>query len=158
MPLGSGSKVVVLRVVRQVVSVPFRLPVFPLLWFLSMAREIPCCPLMRFLPYLLYRAQVRYEHDPRVPNHQRLSEPPTAHGGPLSADAVPDDTGTLPSFLNRISGADHRDSLSRLSTSIRVTAPLSVQARLNSLTSNSPSRASRPFPYAVKLRSTHPRE
>ena len=73
--------------------------------------------------------------------------PSAALNGSLSADSaevLPDDMETLPSFPRGILGADRRDSFSRLSTSIWITAPLDVQARLNSLTSNSPSRANRP--------------
>ena len=112
------------------------------------------------LPYLLYRAQVRYEHDLRGLQVIKGSlSPHPAHDGPLSPEAVPDDTGTLPSFPRRIPGGGRRDSLSRLTTSIRLTAPLGVRARLNSLTSNSPSRVNRPSSSSVlTLRGGHRRE
>ena len=79
------------------------------------------------LPYLLYRAQVRYKHDPRAPSHKYSIKgslsPHAIHDGLLSAEAAPDDKGTLPSFPRRISGAGCRDSLSSPSTSIQLTSP-----------------------------------
>jgi hypothetical protein len=111
------------------------------------------------LPYLLYRAQVRYEHDLRGLQVIKGSlSPHDAHDGPLNAEAPIDDTGALPSFPRRISGGGRRDSLSRLSTSTRVTAPLGVRARLNSLSSNSPSRANRPSSSSVLTLRSHRRE
>ena len=112
------------------------------------------------LPYLLYRAQVRYEHDLRGLQVIKGSlSPNPAHDGTQNAEAPLDDTANLPSFPRRFPGAGRRDSLSRLSTSVRLTAPLGVRARLNSLTSNSPSRTSRPASSSVlTLRGGHRRD
>ena len=111
------------------------------------------------LPYLLYRAQVRYEHDLRGLQVIKGSlSPQTAHDGPPNEEGSPDDAGDLPSFPRRISGAGRRDSLSKLSTSIRLTTPLGVRARLNSLSSNSPSRANRPSSSSVLTLRSHRRD
>ena len=111
------------------------------------------------LPYLLYRAQVRYEHDLRGLQVIKGSlSPHSAHDGPPNAEAPIDDTGDLPSFRRRIAGAGRRDSLSKLSTSIRLTAPLGVRARLNSLNSNSPIRANRPSSSSVLTLRGHRRD
>jgi hypothetical protein len=113
------------------------------------------------LPYLLYRAQVRYEHDLRGLEVIKGSlSPHSPHDGPLDAEAPIDDTGNLPSFPRRISGGGRRDSLTRLSTSIRLAAPLGVRARLNSLSSNSnsPSRANRPSSSSVLTLRSHRRD
>ncbi|KAF8484734.1 hypothetical protein DFH94DRAFT_715712 [Russula ochroleuca] len=111
------------------------------------------------LPYLLYRAQVRYEHDLRGLQVIKGSlSPHGAHDGPPNAETPVDDTGNLPSFPRRITGAGRRDSLSKLSTSIRLTAPLGVRARLNSLSSNSPIRANRPSSSSVLTLRSHRRD
>lgn len=111
------------------------------------------------LPYLLYRAQVRYEHDLRGLQVIKGSlSPQAAHDGPPNEEASPDDAGNLPSFPRRISGGGRRDSLSKLSTSIRLTTPLGVRARLNSLSSNSPSRANRPSSSSVLTLRGHRRD
>jgi hypothetical protein len=104
------------------------------------------------LPYLLYRAQVRYEQDLRGLQVIKGSlSPQTAHDGPQQAEA-PSDAGSLPVFPRKTSGTNRRDSLSKLTTSIRLTTPLGVRARLNSLSSNSPSRANRPSSSVLTLR------
>lgn len=111
------------------------------------------------LPYLLYRAQVRYEHDLRGLQVIKGSlSPPATHDGPPDEEGSPDDAGDLPSFPRRISGGGRRDSLSKLSTSIRLTTPLGVRARLNSLSSNSPSRANRPSSSSVLTLRSHRRD
>jgi len=111
------------------------------------------------LPYLLYRAQVRYEHDLRGLEVIKGSlSPQAAHDNPPNPEAPPDDAGSLPSFPRRISGGGRRDSLTKLSTSIRLTAPLGVRARLNSLSSNSPSRANRPSSSSVLTLRSHRRD
>jgi hypothetical protein len=66
--------------------------------------------------------------------------------------------GNLPHFPRKTSGTNRRDSLSRLSTSIRLTTPVGVRARLNSLTSNSPSRANRPTSSSVLTLRGHRRD
>jgi hypothetical protein len=110
------------------------------------------------LPYLLYRAQVRYEHDLRGLQVIKGSlSPQAAHDGPPNKEDSPDDTGDLPSFPRRISSGGRRDSLSKLSTSIRLATPLGVRARLNSLSSNSPSRA-RPSSSSVLTLRNHRRD
>lgn len=111
------------------------------------------------LPYLLYRAQVRYEHDLRGLQVVKGSlSPQTTHDGPPNEEGSPDDAGDLPNFPRRISGGGRRDSLSKLSTSIRLTTPLGVRARLNSLSSNSPSRANRPSSSSVLTLRSHRRD
>jgi hypothetical protein len=111
------------------------------------------------LPYLLYRAQVRYEHDLRGLQVIKGSLSPQAtNDGPPNEDGSADDAGILPSFPRRISGGGHRDGLSKLSTSIRLTTPLGVRARLNSLSSNSPSRANRPTSSSVLTLRSHRRD
>jgi hypothetical protein len=111
------------------------------------------------LPYLLYRAQVRYEHDLRGLQVIKGSlSPQTTHDGPPNEGSSPDDAGDLPNFPRRISVRVRRDSLSKLSTSIRLTTPLGVRARLNSLSSNSPSRANRPSSSSVLTLRSHRRD
>lgn len=111
------------------------------------------------LPFLLYRAQVRYEHDLRGLQVVKGSLSPQAtHDGPPNEEGSPDDAGDLPSFPRRISGGGRRDSLSKLSTSIRLATPLGVRARLNSLSSNSPSRANRPSSSSVLTLRNHRRD
>lgn len=70
----------------------------------------------------------------------------------------PSDMGGLPHFPRRTSGNNRRDSLSKLSTSIRLTTPVGVRARLNSLSSNSPSRANRPTSSSVLTLRGHRRD
>ena len=83
------------------------------------------------LPYLLYRAQVRYKHDPRAPSHKYSIK------GSLSPHAI-----------HETASRDH----SRPSSP---QAPLGLRARLTSLTSNSPSP--REPPLVVVLRPEAPR-
>ena len=66
--------------------------------------------------------------------------------------------GSLPHFPRRTSGTHRRDSLSKLSTSIRLITPVGVRARLNSLSSNSPSRANRPTSSSVLTLRGHRRD
>jgi hypothetical protein len=141
---------------RQAVSVSFRFPELPLLWFrYQWLGKVLAARFDVLLPHLLYRTTRGLQVIKRL--SESLS-PNAGHDGPLSAEAAPYDTGTLPSFPHRISATDRRDSLSRPSTSIRLITPLGVGARLNSLTSNSPSRANRPSSSVLKLYGTHRRE
>lgn len=108
---------------------------------------------------MLYRAQVRYEHDLRGLQVVKGSlSPQTTHDGPPNEEGSPDDAGDLPNFPRKIPGGGRRDSLSKLSTSIRLTTPLGVRARLNSLSSNSPSRANRPSSSSVLTLRSHRRD
>lgn len=111
------------------------------------------------LPYLLYRAQVRYEQDLRGLQVIKGSlGPRDARDNPRHVEP-PSDTGNLPHFPRKTPSANRRDSLSKLSTSVRLTTPLGVRARLNSLSSNSPSRANRPTSSSVlTLRGGHRRD
>ena len=63
-----------------------------------------------------------------------------------------------PNLRQRSSGTSRRDSLGKLSTSIRLTTPLGVRARLNSLSSNSPSRMNRPSSSSVLTLRGHRRD
>ena len=148
----------VLKAARRIVSVSLS---FPLLWlvYTKLLGKVLAARLDVPLPYLLYRAQVRYEHDLRGLQVIKGSlSPHSAHDGPPNAEAPIDDTGDLPSFPRRITGANRRDSLSKLSTSIRLTTPLGVRARLNSLNSNSPIRANRPSSSSVLTLRGHRRD
>jgi hypothetical protein len=109
------------------------------------------------LPYLLYRAQERYEQDLRGLQVIKGSLSPPAQDGPQQAQ-WPSGAGELPKHRRRSSSASHRDSLAKLSTSIRLTAPLGVRARLNSLSSNSPSRMNRPSSSSVLTLRGHRRD
>ncbi|KAI0254723.1 hypothetical protein BJV78DRAFT_1182409 [Lactifluus subvellereus] len=109
------------------------------------------------LPYLLYRAQVRYEQDLRGLQVIKGSLNPPAQDGPQQAEG-PSGAGELPKHRRRGSSASRRDSLTKLSTSIRLTAPLGVRARLNSLSSNSPSRMNRPSSSSVLTLRGHRRD
>jgi len=110
------------------------------------------------LPYLLYRAQVRYEQDLRGLQVIKGSlGPRDAHDNPQHVEP-PSDTGNLPHFPRKISSPNRRDNLSRLSTSVRLTTPLGVRARLNSLNSNSPSRPNRPTSSSVLTLRGHRRD
>jgi hypothetical protein len=110
------------------------------------------------LPYLLYRAQVRYEQDLRGLQVIKGSlSPPNAQGEPRQIEG-PSATGDSPTLLRRSSGASRRDSLGKLSTSIRLATPLGVRARLNSLSSNSPSRMNRPSSSSVLTLRGHRRD
>ncbi|KAF8450223.1 hypothetical protein L210DRAFT_956816 [Boletus edulis BED1] len=103
------------------------------------------------LPYLLYRAQARYEEDlrglqdirgvlstpapattsfPAAPSTPAITTPRTADTTPVIPSAHPLSIEIPPSLGAR-----------RLSGSQRVTTPLGVRARLNSLTHKSPSKA-----------------
>ncbi|KAH8999077.1 hypothetical protein EDB92DRAFT_1932502 [Lactarius akahatsu] len=101
------------------------------------------------LPYLLYRAQVRYEQDLRGLQVVKGSlSPPGVQGGLQHSEGSPG-AGDSPN-PRRNSVSSHRDSsLAKLATSIRLTTPLGVRARLNSLSSNSPSRMNRPSSSSV---------
>ncbi|KAH9965898.1 hypothetical protein BC827DRAFT_1354887 [Russula dissimulans] len=110
------------------------------------------------LPYLLYRAQVRYEQDLRGLQVIKGSlSPQSTHDSPQHGEP-PSDAGNPPNFPRRNTGASRRDSLTKLSTSIRLTTPLGVRARLNSLSSNSPSRANRPSSSSVLTLQNHRRD
>ena len=109
------------------------------------------------LPYLLYRAQVRYEQDLRGLQVLKGSLNPPAPDGPQQAEAS-SGAGEFPKHRRRGSSASRRDSLTKLSTSIRLTAPLGVRARLNSLSSNSPSRMNRPSSSSVLTLRGHRRD
>jgi len=110
------------------------------------------------LPYLLYRAQVRYEQDLRGLQVIKGSlSPPSAQDEPRQIEG-PSGAGDSPTLLRRNSGASRRDSLGKLSTSIRLAAPLGVRARLNSLSSNSPSRMNRPSSSSVLTLRGHRRD
>src|SRR6266404_4130765 len=102
------------------------------------------------LPYLLYRAQVRYEQDLRGLQVIKGSlSPLSAQCGPQPTEG-PSGDGDSPNLpRRRSSGASRRDSLAKLSTSMRLATPLGVRARLNSLSSNSPSRMNRPSSSSV---------
>ena len=106
------------------------------------------------LPYLLYRAQARYEQDlrglqdihgvhsaPATPFPAAPSTPtlPT----PRLADASPSIPSSHPLSIKIPAKLTGTPSLSarRLSASQRMTTPLGVRARLNSLTHKSPSKA-----------------
>jgi hypothetical protein len=110
------------------------------------------------LPYLLYRAQVRYEQDLRGLQVIKGSLKPHAADDSVQHAEAPSDMGNLPHFPRRTSGTNRRDSLSRLSTSIRLTTPVGVRARLNSLSNNSPSRANRPTSSSVLTLRGHRRD
>ncbi len=83
--------------------------------------------------------------------------PPSVQGG-LQHTEEPSGAGDSPNLLRRNSGASRRDSLGKLSTSIRLTTPLGVRARLNSLSSNSPSRMNRPSSSSVLTLRGHRRD
>ena len=110
------------------------------------------------LPYLLYRAQLRYEQDLRGLQVVKGSlSPPNVQGDPRQLEG-PAGTGDSPTLLRRSSGASRRDTLGKLSTSIRLATPLGVRARLNSLSSNSPSRMNRPSSSSVLTLRGHRRD
>ena len=106
------------------------------------------------LPYLLYRAQARYEEDLRglqdirgVPSTPASAAAPfpaapstPAIPTPRSADATPIIPSSHPLSIkippSKLAGAGAR----RLSVSQRMSTPLGVRARLNSLTHKSPSK------------------
>ncbi|KAI0268226.1 hypothetical protein BC834DRAFT_682368 [Gloeopeniophorella convolvens] len=110
------------------------------------------------LPYLLYRAQVRYEQDLRGLQVIKGSlSPSSTHDAPHHVEGLQDVT-DMPSLLRRNSGGGRRSSLAKLSTSIRLATPLGVRARLNSLGSNSPSRMNKPSSSSVLTLRGHKRE
>ncbi|KAH9977746.1 hypothetical protein BGW80DRAFT_1283971 [Lactifluus volemus] len=100
------------------------------------------------LPYLLYRAQVRYEQDLRGLQVIKV--------GPQQAEEP--EAGEVPNHRRSGSNVSHRESLAKLTTSIRLTAPLGVRARLNSLSSNSPSRMNKPSSSSVLTLRGHRRD
>ena len=133
---------------------------FTPLWFFTTSRlgKALAARLDVPLPYLLYRAQVRYEQDLRGLQVIKGSLGPHGAGDSPQHAESPSELGNPPHFPRRNSGANRRDSLSRLSTSIRLTTPLGVRARLNSLSSNSPSRANRPTSSSVLTLRGHRRD
>lgn len=78
------------------------------------------------LPYLLYRAQVRYEEDLKGLQGLRGVLSPTTQQPP--GDPAKD--GERPSLARRLSA---RSAHARLSSSLRLSTPLGVRARLNSI-------------------------
>ncbi|KAI0307133.1 hypothetical protein B0F90DRAFT_1685406 [Multifurca ochricompacta] len=110
------------------------------------------------LPYLLYRAQVRYEQDLRGLQVIKGSlNPPSIQEVSQQTEGT-SSAGDSPSLHRRGSGGSRRESLAKLSTSIRLTTPLGVRARLNSLSSNSPSRVNRPSSSSVLTLRGHRRD
>ena len=77
------------------------------------------------LPYLLYRAQTRYEEDLRGLQGIKVALSPTNHYDPSVASPSPDHLTARPTPTSRLSGQI---------TSTRLTTPLGLRARLNSLT------------------------
>jgi len=91
------------------------------------------------LPYLLYRAQVRYEEDLKGLQGLRGVLSPTAQQTPQPfGDAAKD--GDRPLLARRTSA---RSALTKLSSSLRLSTPLGVRARLNSLGYDSMQRQSK---------------
>ena len=76
------------------------------------------------LPYLLYRAQTRYEEDLRGLQGIKVALSPN-NPDPSAASPSPDHLTTRPTPVSRLSGQI---------TSTRLTTPLGLRARLNSLT------------------------
>lgn len=76
------------------------------------------------LPYLLYRAQTRYEEDLRGLQGIKVALSPT-NPDPSAASPSPDHLIARPTPISRLSGQI---------TSTRLTTPLGLRARLNSLT------------------------
>ena len=76
------------------------------------------------MPYLLYRAQTRYEEDLRGLQGIKVALSPT-NRDPSAASPSPDHLTTRPTPTSRLSGQI---------TSTRLTTPLGLRARLNSLT------------------------
>lgn len=76
------------------------------------------------LPYLLYRAQTRYEEDLRGLQGIKVALSPT-NPDPSAASPSPDHLTARPTPVSRLSGQI---------TSTRLTTPLGLRARLNSLT------------------------
>ena len=83
--------------------------------------------------------------------------PPNAQGEARQTEG-PSGAKDFPTLLRRGSEASRRDSLGKLSTSIRLSTPLGVRARLNSLSSNSPSRMNRPSSSSVLTLRGHRRD
>lgn len=158
--MGSGSQVSWFRRWRTRLRVPLICAPPPLSFLTSDASGKALATRLDVpLPYLLYRAQVRYEQDLRGLQVIKGSlGPRDAHDTSQHVEP-PSNTENLPHFPRRTSNANHRDSLSRLSTSVRLTTPLGVRARLNSLSNNSPSRTNRPTSSSVlTLRGGHRRD
>lgn len=108
------------------------------------------------LPYLLYRAQTRYEQDLRgLQDITGALSPSATHVSPKSGDDIlsPVDK---PSNVRRESG--RIPNISKLSSSVRLTTPLGVRARLNSLTSNSPARANKTSSSSILTLQGHRRD
>jgi len=76
------------------------------------------------LPYLLYRAQTRYEEDLRGLQGIKVALSPT-NPDPAAASPSPDHLIARPTPISRLSGQI---------TATRLTTPLGIRARLNSLT------------------------
>ncbi|KAA1466463.1 hypothetical protein DENSPDRAFT_856145 [Dentipellis sp. KUC8613] len=93
------------------------------------------------LPYLLYRAQIRYEQDLRgLQDITGALSPQSTH----TQSKVSDDTlhrGDRPSLTRRDSS--RLSTTGKLSSSVRLNTPLGVRARLNSLGANSPARVNK---------------
>jgi hypothetical protein len=88
------------------------------------------------LPYLIYRAQIRYEEDIRgLQEIREALSPTTTQTTRQPEDLVSPETPTSATSKaqGRITG-----STARLSTSARLNTPLGVRARLSSLGNNSP--------------------
>lgn len=83
------------------------------------------------LPYLLHRAQTRYEEDLRGLQGIRVALSPTDLD-PAAASPSPDHLTARPTPVSRLAGQ---------STSTRLTTPLGLRARLNSLTPAPPNIA-----------------
>ncbi|KLO16311.1 hypothetical protein SCHPADRAFT_937933 [Schizopora paradoxa] len=92
------------------------------------------------LPYLLYRAQVRYEEDLKGLQGLRGVLSPTAQQGPQSPFPGEPKDGERPPLARRISA---RSGHSKLVSSLRLSTPLGVRARLNSIGYDSVQRQSK---------------
>ncbi|KAI0053598.1 hypothetical protein FA95DRAFT_464512 [Auriscalpium vulgare] len=105
------------------------------------------------LPYLLYRAQTRYEQDLRGLQDIRGALNPQS-----TSTVIPegDEAADRPSMLRR--NSNRVKSATKLSSSIRLTTPLGVRARLNSLGANSPARMNRPSSSSVLTLRGHRKE
>ncbi|TFY75762.1 hypothetical protein EWM64_g8250, partial [Hericium alpestre] len=90
------------------------------------------------LPYLLYRAQTRYEQDLRgLQDIRGALSPSGTHAQPKSPD-LEAESSDRPSVLRR--DTSRLGNAVKLSSSIRLTTPLGVRARLNSLGGHSATR------------------
>lgn len=92
------------------------------------------------LPYLLYRAQTRYEQDLRgLQDIGGALSPPSLHIDTTITEGTP----RLPDRLVSLRRQTLRGGVSPISSPSRLGAPLGVRARLNSLGTNSPARLNR---------------